>query len=312
MGAMLLDKPLLRFIQPSRPRLVDTAPSGKDWLHEVKFDGYRTQIHVEAGVAKVFSSSGANWTDKYPQIVAAIAKVNCTSAIIDGEAYLPDATGAADIFGLPSAIRWRPQDLIFVAFDLLDLDGEDLRNRPIEVRRAKLQDLTRSAMARCLAFSEEIGVDGPEAFAAIDKMGLEGIVSKRRGSRYKSGDTDLWLKTKTFTEGEFEVIGADLSPTGVPVAILARRDEHGLHYVGDAFVTLKAADRGAFWAYVEANTIDTPAVPLKRRGTWLNPGLVATVKHLRGEGMLRHASLRKLRQGSAFPIGGLVKPVSPK
>lgn len=292
---MLLDKPALRYIQPAEPRLVDVAPSGEGWLHEVKFDGYRTQLHTEAGIAKAFSKSGINWTSKYPQIVAAAAQLRCTSAILDGEVYLPDARGAADFSGLPAAIRWRPQELIFVAFDLLRLDGEDLRSRPIESRRATLADLLQSAPAHCLAFSDELGVDGPEAFAAVDALGLEGIVSKKRGSRYKSGDTDAWLKTKTFTEGEFEVLGADVTPTGAPVAILARRNEHGLHYVGDAFITLKAADRQDFWAYVEANTIDTPVLPLKRRGTWLKPGLAARVKHLRGDGMLRHASLKALR-----------------
>lgn len=294
---MLLDRPALRYIQPAKPRLVDTAPSGPGWLHEVKFDGYRTQLLVEDGTARAFTSSGANWTEKYPDIIAAAAQLRCTSAILDGEVYLPDARGAADFSGLPAAIRWRPQDLIFVAFDLLHLDGEDVRSRPIENRRASLADLLRRAPVHPLAFSDELNVDGPEAYAAIDAMGLEGIVSKKRGSRYKSGDTDLWLKTKTFTEGEFEVIGADLSPTGAPVAILARRNEHGLHYVGDAFITLKAADREDFWAYAEVNTVDAPVLPLKRRGTWLRPGLLAKVKHLRGDGILRHASLKGLIRG---------------
>lgn len=292
---MLLERPALRYIAPMKPRLVETAPSGDGWLHEVKFDGYRTQLHVEGGNARAFSSSGTNWTSKYPQIVAAAAQLRCTSAILDGEVYLPDARGAADFSGLPAAIRWRPQDLIFVAFDLLHLDGEDIRNRSIESRRAMLADLMRSAPAHPLAFSIELEADGPDAFAAIDTMGLEGIVSKKRGSRYKSGEADTWLKTKTFTNGEFEVIGADLSPTGAPVAILARRDHHGLHYVGDAFITLKAADREDFWAYVEANTLEAPALPLKRRGTWLRPGLVANVRYLRGEGTLRHATLQGLR-----------------
>jgi ATP-dependent DNA ligase len=161
-----------------------------------------------------------------------------------------------------------------------------------------LADLLQSAPAHWLAFSEDLGADGPRIFAAIDAMGLEGIVSKRSGSRYKSGDSDLWVKTKTFTEGDFEVLGADLSPTGAPVAILARRSEHGLHYVGDAFITLKAADREDFWAYVEANTLAAPVLPLKRRGTWLKPGLAARVKHLRGDGILRHATLKGLRDAN--------------
>lgn len=292
---MLLERPALRYIPPMKPRLVDTPPPGDGWLHEVKFDGYRTQLHVDAGTAKSFSKGGHNWTSKYPQIVAAAAQLRCTSAILDGEVYLPDASGAADFSGLPTAIRWHPEQLIFVGFDLLHLEGEDLRSRPIERRRELLADLLQSAPAHNLALSQELGVDGPEAFAAIDAMGLEGIVSKKRGSRYKSGDVDTWLKTKTFTEGEFEVIGADLSPTGAPVAILARRDEHGLHCVGDAFITLKAADREDFWTYAEANVADVPILPLKRSGTWLKPGLVARVKHLRGEGTLRAASLKGLR-----------------
>ncbi|KQW81080.1 hypothetical protein ASC89_04410 [Devosia sp. Root413D1] len=278
-----------------KPRLVETALTGDGWLHEVKFDGYRTQLHVEAGNAKAFSSSGATWTSKYPQIVAAAAQLPCTSAILDGEVYLPDIHGASDFTGLPSAIRWHPEQLIFVAFDLLHLDGEDIRGRPIESRRAMLADLLQSAPAHPIAFSAELEADGPAAFAAIDAMGLEGIVSKKRGSRYKSGEADTWLKTKTFTVSELEVIGADVTPSGAPVAILARRDEHGLHFVGDAFITLKAADREDFWAYAEANTAEAPALPLKRRGTWLRPGLIAKVRHLRGEGMLRHATLKGLR-----------------
>lgn len=292
---MLLELPALRYIKPMKPRLVETAPTGESWLHEVKFDGYRTQLQVDAGTARAFSSGGINWSSEYPQIVAATSHLACTSAILDGEVYLPDARGAADFAGLPAAIRWRPQDLIFVAFDLLHLDGEDVRSRPIESRRAMLADLLQSAPAHPLAFSAELGADGPDAFAAIDAMNLEGIVSKKRGSRYKSGEADTWLKTKTFTEGEFEVIGADLSPTGAPVAILARRDANGLHYVGDAFITLKAAEREAFWSYVQGNTIEAPALPLRRQGSWLRPGLAATVRHLRGEGMLRHATLKGLR-----------------
>lgn len=292
---MLLERPKLRYIPPAKPRLVDAAPAGDGWIHEVKFDGYRTQLHLDGGTARAFSSSGADWSRKYPQIVAAVTHLRCTSAILDGEVYLPDARGAADFSGLPAAIRWRPAELIFVAFDLLHLDGEDLRSRPIESRRAMLADLLQSAPATCIAFSEELGVDGPEAFAAVDALGLEGIVSKRRGSRYRSGDSDAWVKTKTFTQGEFEVIGADLSPTGAPVAILARRNESGLHYVGEAFITLKVAEREDFWSYVQANTVKAPAMPLRRTGTWLRPGLVATVKHLRGDGMIRHASLKGLR-----------------
>lgn len=292
---MLLERPALRYIKPMSPRLVETAPSGDTWLHEIKFDGYRTQLHVEGGTARAFSKGGHIWSSKYPQIVAATARLRCTSAILDGEVYLPDANGAADFAGLPSAIRWHPEQLIFAAFDLLHLDGADLRSKPLTARKALLADLLRSAPAPCLAFCDEIPADGPEAFAAIDAMDLEGIVSKKRDSRYKSGDADTWRKTKTFTISELEVIGADVTPTGEPKALLARRDEHGLHYVGDAFITLKAPERQAFWNYVQGNTVEAPVLPLKQRGTWVRPGMEASVRHLRGEGMLRHGTFKGLR-----------------
>lgn len=101
---MLLARPALRYVQPIKPRLFDNAPSSDGCLHDVKFDGYRPQLHMEAGTARAFSSSGANWASKYPQIVAAAA-LRCTSAILDGEVYLPDARGAADFSGLPTGSR---------------------------------------------------------------------------------------------------------------------------------------------------------------------------------------------------------------
>lgn len=135
---------------------------------------------MEAGTARAFSSSGANWTSKYPQIVAAAAQLRCSSAILDGEVYLPDARGAADFSGLPAAIRWRTQDLIFVAFDLLHLDGEDVRSRPVESRRAMLGGLMQSAPAPSLAFSQELGAEGAEAFGAIYAWALR--ASSRRSA----------------------------------------------------------------------------------------------------------------------------------
>ena len=205
------------------PRLVDVAPAGEGWIHEVKFDGYRSEILIEGGRARVFTRSGIDWTDKYHPIAAAAAALKCRSAILDGEIYLPDERGASDFHNLRSAITRRPHELVFLGFDMLHLDGEDFRSRRLEDRRFRLRELFESAPSTTLAFSPVLEADGPTAFAAVEAMGLEGIVSKRLGSRYKSGDTDAWQKTKAFTVETFEVIGLDRTDKrGIPLALLAR------------------------------------------------------------------------------------------
>ena len=280
---------MLRFIPPAIPLLVETPPSGERWEHEIKYDGYRTQLHVEAGGARAYTRTGKDWTSKYQPIVTAAAALQCQSAIIDGEIYLPDAQGAADFQGLSSAIARRPQDLVFIAFDLLHLDTVDLRAAPLEERRVRLYTLMQSAPAPNLIFSEALAVDGAEAFAAAEKLGLEGIVSKRLGSRYKSGDTGTWLKTKTWVVEDFDIIGFERKEGDASAALLASADGH---YAGNALITLPAKDREVFWRFVEDNMVERSPIPgLKRKAIWIKPGLAATVRHLRGERLLRHATL---------------------
>jgi ATP-dependent DNA ligase len=145
---------------------------------------------------------------------------------------------------------------------------------------------------RCLQFSEAIEDDGPAVFARADAMGLEGIVSKRKGSTYRSGGSAAWQKTKTYTTGMFAVIGASQTPTGIPTALLATMGEEGPVYAGSAFVNMGAAARDIFWRYVEDHAIAQPALRMpKMSATWVQPGLAVEVRHLRGEGMLRHASV---------------------
>lgn len=283
----------MKFVAPMMPKLVDTAPAGEGWLHEVKFDGYRTQVHLEGGKVFVFTRNGTDWTERYAPIAYAAAQLPCSSTILDGEVYLPDSRGAADFHGLRSAITRRPQELVFVAFDLLHLGGVDTRRLPLEERRGRLQGLIAGSG---LSFSEALDADGPAAFAAVDGLGLEGIVSKRAGSRYKSGDSDAWVKTKAFIVETLEVIGVDRTDKrGMPVALLARETPDGLLYAGDAIVSLSAPEREAFWSFVEEHAVALPRIKgMRRKGTWLPPGLAATIKHLRGEDVLRHASLTGL------------------
>ena len=128
--------PRLRFIEPQLPSLVDQPSEGKHWIHEVKHDGYRTIVIVERGEARVYTRNGFDWSERYPAIVRAASNLKCKSAIIDGEAIVQDGNGASDFEALRSAMRWKPQSIILYAFDLLHLDGTDLRQQNLLERRA--------------------------------------------------------------------------------------------------------------------------------------------------------------------------------
>ena len=199
----------LRFIEPQLLSLTDQPPQGSEWLHEVKHDGYRTLLIVQRGQARTYTRNGLDWSDRYPGIVSAAKKLDCRSAILDGEAIVQDERGASDFDALMSAIRWQPHKLVLYAFDLLHLDGQDLRDWPLLERRAKLRKLLKVDETSPLQFSEEFTGDSAAFFRACAEHGLEGIVSKRVTSRYRSGRSKAWLKCKCFAESSLVIIGTD-------------------------------------------------------------------------------------------------------
>ena len=287
------------FIAPMLPTLVDVAPDGGAWMHEIKYDGYRTQLALAGKVGQAFTRNGHDWTAKYGPVVAAAQALRCRSAIIDGEMCVQNVAGVTDFKALRSAIRNEPERLVLFAFDLLMLNGRDLRAEPLVDRRRRLQDLIGTDAAARIAFSGEQVGEGPMFYQAADKHGLEGIVSKRADSRYVSGRATSWLKVKSFTVGDFAVVGVERSSTGIPVALLATLGRDPA-YVGNAMVTLKAKERDQFWRSVE--TMGTPRARLagltkNKKATWIREGLVARVRHLRGEEKLRHATMQSLDVG---------------
>ena len=284
------------FIEPMLPTLVDEAPDGEAWVHEIKYDGYRTQLAIAGTDSRAYTRNGYDWTDKYGIVVAAARALNCRSAVIDGEMCVQNAAGITDFKALRSAIRRSPERLMLFAFDILALDGRDFRAEPLLDRRRRLQDLMGTNPTSRLQFSAEQLGRGPAFFTTADKHGLEGIVSKRADSRYVSGRAKTWLKIKSFTVGDYAVLGVERSSTGVPVALLATLGRDPT-YVGNAMVTLPAAERKAFWSSVE--TMGTPQARLggfarNKKAQWIREGLVARVRHLRGEDKLRHATLQSL------------------
>lgn len=199
----------LRFIEPQLASSVEQPPDGKHWIHEVKHDGYRTQLVIERGKVRAFSRNGYDWSHRYPAIVRAAAKLRCKSAIIDGEAIVHNGRGASDFEALQSALRRQPHGIILYAFDLVHLDGKDLRQETLLDRRADLHALLGDDDDSRIQFSDEYDGDGATLFKACGEFGLEGIVSKHALAPYRSGRSKTWLKTKCFIESTFVVVGTD-------------------------------------------------------------------------------------------------------
>jgi bifunctional non-homologous end joining protein LigD len=275
----------LRFIEPQLASPVDQPPEGKHWIHEIKHDGYRCQVLLQQGQGRVFTRNGHDWTDRFYSIVRAAANLRCQSAIIDGEAIVQNGDGASDFEALSSAMRRQPQNIILYAFDLLHLDGKDLRQQTLSERRAELKRLVGSDAESRIQFSDEFDGDGDALFKACAERALEGIVSKHALAPYRSGRSRTWLKTKCFTQSTFVVIGTDRDrKTGALRALLAHNDSAGLRYAGAAFIALAGDDRTRFFAEVERLTTSWNLFRSSRMNDvrWCHPKLAVEVKHLAG------------------------------
>lgn len=283
--------PPLKFIETMQPKLVDLPPAGGDWLHEIKYDGYRIQLHIDGGRVTTYTRNGHDWTSKFPSIARDAHAIPAARAIIDGEICVQNERGVTDFGALPGAIRSREHDLVYFAFDLLHLDGEDLRPAPLEERRARLRLLIGQVPGSRIVMSDEYDGDGAAFFELVSSHDLEGMVSKRKGSRYWSGSADAWKKTKCWTTSTMRVIGVEKGADGVPYALLA--DDGG--YKGAAFVGLPGAQRSAFWKFVEGATVtQAPIVGLKKKASWIRPGMTARVRYLKGSDKLRHAVVQQI------------------
>ena len=181
------------FIEPCLPSLATKPPSGSEWIHEIKHDGYRLMIRRDTAGMRLLTRRGYDWTARFPAITSAASMLRAKSFLIDGEAVCCDDKGIAVFDKLRQ--RRNEWSVFLVAFDLLELNGRDLRREPIEIRKAGLARLLRNAEPG-LQLSEHIEHEAAIVFEHACKLGLEGIVSKRRGSRYQSGRSSLWLKSK--------------------------------------------------------------------------------------------------------------------
>jgi bifunctional non-homologous end joining protein LigD len=178
------------FVPPCLPTKAPQPPTGDTWVHEIKHDGFRVIARKDGDRVRLYSRPGNSLTDRFPLIVGALAGLR---RIIDGEAVCCDHKGVPSF----DRLRYRRHDasVFMYAFDLIELDGDDLRREPLQVREATLASVLAKA-APGLRLNEHIEADGPTVFAHASLMGLEGIVSKRKTSTYRSGRSPDWLKSK--------------------------------------------------------------------------------------------------------------------
>ncbi|HET9848472.1 MAG TPA: non-homologous end-joining DNA ligase [Candidatus Dormibacteraeota bacterium] len=185
--------------------LVNQAPDGLGWVHEIKLDGYRMHARLDSGDVRLLTRTGLDWTSKYPAIAEALAELSVTAAYLDGElcGVLPDGRTAFNL--VQNAADTRNGSLVFFLFDLLFLDGEDLRASPLVERKARLESLLADAPP-CLQYTDHQLGHGPAFYRVVCEHGLEGVVSKRVNAAYEPGRR-TWLKTKCLNREEFIVVG---------------------------------------------------------------------------------------------------------
>jgi bifunctional non-homologous end joining protein LigD len=180
--------------EPCTPTQADRPPSGPGWVHEIKHDGFRLIARRDGAGVRLLTRNGHDWTERYPAVAASLGRLRCRSCVIDGEVAIVDDEGRAAFNRLQDGPRIKPEAILF-AFDLVELNGEDLRREPLLTRKSTLLSLLKGA-PHGIVYNEHIEGDGPMIFRHACRLGCEGIVSKRAESPYCSGRSRDWIKTK--------------------------------------------------------------------------------------------------------------------
>ena len=217
-GAFLITKAagakpakMASYIEPLLASARDKAPTGDLWVHEIKYDGYRVQLHKSDAATKVYTRRGFDWSSSFPTIVQGAWHLTAHSAILDGEAVILTEGGQTDFSALESYVSSKSPDgskynLVFIVFDLLHLDGLDLKDLPLIERKRALKALLAESKTPFM-YSEHLEEDGPSVFHHACKLEWEGVVSKRRKAPYRSGRNDSWTKVTCRQRDTFAIAG---------------------------------------------------------------------------------------------------------
>jgi bifunctional non-homologous end joining protein LigD len=293
------------FVKPQLATLRDAPPDGDGWLHELKFDGYRIQALKSKGKVTLYTRNGENWTERYPTIAEAVSKLKVDEVTLDGELVAIDANGRSDFGTLQNAASNDDILLRYYAFDLLNLDGEDLRPKPLTERKSRLEKLLKR-VGDPLHYSDHIAGRGERVIEKACAMHLEGIVSKKADAPYRSGRGLSWIKSKCIGNDEFVIAGYRRSDKrGRPFSslLLGEYDGDRLLYrgrVGTGFDESTLKDLSAKMRPLErkSSPLDEPPQEARNRAVWVTPRLVAQVSYTErtADGRLRHPSYLGLRE----------------
>jgi bifunctional non-homologous end joining protein LigD len=304
------------FIAPQLAQQTTAAPQGEGWMHELKLDGYRIQILIRSDdrkaaknrTAKLLTRKGLDWTARMPDIADAAAKLDVESAILDGEAVALDNHGVSNFADLQAAFHeGRQRYITYFAFDLLHLNGHNLRGQPLEDRKRILEDLLLNAEAKSpLKFSEDIEADGQEVYEKACALGAEGIVSKLKSAKYTSGRSGAWLKLKCRLEQEF-VIGGFTLPSkggsGIGALLLGYYEKGKLCYAGRAGTGFTQKTHRMIRTHLDrlqqkkSPFADVPRGE-RRNAIWVKPELVAEIAFSTWtrDNLVRQAAFKGLRE----------------
>jgi bifunctional non-homologous end joining protein LigD len=289
--------PFPGFIEPALATSIEKTPSGSRWIHEIKFDGYRVQLHIANEGAHVFTRNGHDWTKRFKKIAHDAFLISASSAIIDGEVVVPAADGTTDFSVLQNQLKGKSDKIVLIAFDLLYLNGYDLRKLPLDERKALLKKLIAKTS---IQFSESFEVDGPEMFKHACGIGLEGVVSKVRDSRYNSGRGNDWVKKTCAQRETLPIAGFALKENRFDGLYIGSIKGNQLVYAGKidhGFDKVSTKDLQARLKPLIRKT-QPYAKKIAHQGIWVEPSLLAEVEYRAksAEGKVRHPFFKGIRE----------------
>jgi bifunctional non-homologous end joining protein LigD len=295
-AAIGVKAPFPGFIEPLLATAIEKVPTGARWIHEIKFDGYRDQLHIANSDVKIFTRRGHDWTKRFKKVADDAFHISASSAIIDGEITVPAADGTTDFSVLQNELKGKSTRIVMVAFDLLYLNGYDLRKLPLTERKAHLKKLIAKTG---IQYSESFEGDGREIYAHACKVGLEGVVSKVADSRYTSGRGIDWVKKTCAQRETLTIAGFALDGNDWDGIYLGRRKGKDLVYAGKVdhgFDKTSAAElRRRLTPLIRKTQPYSKRIPHK--AIWVEPQLLAEIEYRAksAEGKVRHPFFKGLR-----------------